>query len=316
RPVVDRVLTAAVKQWAKRPLSGSTRREILALRRDLQAGEYDAVLDLQGAVRSAGIGRMAGCRRVIGAAVPREPLAKRLYTEAIFTREPHVIGQAAELGNAIAGDLLEVEEPWLPVDPAAEAWCDRIPGIAEAREEGRPVVLLHPGGGWGAKRWPAERYGVVAAELARRGAEILVHAGPGEEEALARVALEVAHGAGRAVSCSIPELISLSRRVSLVIGGDTGPAHLASSLGKAVVGLYGPTDPVRNGPYWPRHRVLRNPESRTDHARREATEAGLLTIQPETVLDAALGLMLEEHGEAERREAERRLMAPVEEEWL
>ena len=309
RPVVDRVLPAAVKGWAKRPLSGGTRREILALRAELRVGEYDAVLDLQGAVRSVGIGRMAGCRRVIGAAEPREPLAKWLYTEPVLTPEPHVIGQAAELADAIAGDLLEVEEPWLPVDPIAEAWCELMPGLAEAQEEGRPVVLLHPGGGWGAKRWPAERYGVVAAELARRGAEVLVHAGPGDEEVLARVVVATA-GVGRAVSCSLAELIALTRRVSLVIGGDTGPVHLASSLGKAVVGLYGPTDPVRNGPYWPKHRVLRNPESRTDHSRRDATEAGLLTIRPEAVLDSVLGLMLEERREAELRHA------PVEEEWL
>lgn len=307
RPVVDRIFPAAVKDWARRPLSGATRREILALRRELKAGEYDAVLDLQGAVRSAGIGRMAGCRRVIGAAVPREPMAKWLYTELVPTPEPHVIGQAAELADAIAGDLLDVEEPWLPVDPIAEMWCDMIPRLAEAREMGRPVVLVHPGGGWGAKRWPPDRYGVVAAELARRGAEILVHAGPGDEEVLARVVVATA-GIGRMVSCSLAELIALTRRVSLVIGGDTGPVHLASSLGKAVVGLYGPTDPVRNGPYWPRHRVLRNPESRTDHSRRGATEAGLLTIRPEAVLDAVLGLMMQEQREAERN-------APVEEEW-
>lgn len=304
RPVVDRVLPAPVKAWAKRPLSGVTRQQILDLRQQLRAGEYDAVLDLQGAVRSAAIGRMAGCRRVVGAAVPREPLAKWLYTEPVLTPEPHVIGQAAELANALAGDLLEVEEPWLPVDTVAEAWCERMPGLAEAQEEGRPVVLVHPGAGWGAKRWPPERYGVVTAELTRRGALVLVHAGPGEEEVLARVVVATA-GVGLPVSCSLAELIALTRRVSLVIGGDTGPVHLASSLGKAVVGLYGPTDPVRNGPYWPKHRVLRNPESRTDHSRRDATEAGLLTIQPEAVLDSVLGLLLEEQRHA-----------PVEEEWL
>jgi heptosyltransferase-1 len=309
RPVVDRVHLAPAKAWGKKPLSRETRRGILELRNRLRVGGYSAVLDLQGSIRSSVIARMAGCRRVIGSAEPWEGPARWLYTERVAVSEPHVIEQNVQLANAIAGDLLEYEEPWLPVDPIAEAWCELIPGITRAHEEGRPVVLVHPGGGWGAKRWPAERYGVVVEELARRGAEVLVHAGPGDEEGLAGVVVATAHGAGRMVSCSLSELIALTRRVSLVIGGDTGPVHLAGALGKAVVGLYGPTDPKRNGPYWPRHRVLRHPESRTDHTRRDQTEAGLLTIQPEAVLDAVLGLMLEGQREAERH-------APVEEEWL
>ncbi len=305
RPVVDRIHLAPTKVWGKKLLSGETRRGIARLRADLRTGEYDAVVDLQGAIRSSVIARLAGCRRVIGSAAPWEGPAKWLYTEPVAAKEPHVIGQNAELVNAIAGDLLEIEEPWLPVDRMAESWCELIPGLRRAQEEGRPVVLVHPGGGWGAKRWPADRYGVVVEELARRGAEVLVHAGPGDEEVLARVVVASAHGAGRMVSCSLPELIALTRRVSLVIGGDTGPMHLAGALGKAMVGVYGPTDPARNGPYWPKHRVLRHPESRTDHARREQTEAGLLTIVPERVLDAVLGLLMEEQRHA-----------PVEEEWL
>jgi heptosyltransferase I len=60
------------------------------------------------------------------------------------------------------------------------------------------------------------------------------------------------------------------------------------------VGIYGPTDPSRNGPFGTRFKVLRHPESRRDHTRREAPEAGLLTIQPEEVLAAAEELLGEE----------------------
>jgi heptosyltransferase-1 len=85
---------------------------------------------------------------------------------------------------------------------------------------------------------------------------------------------------------SIAELIAITRRSALVIGGDTGPVHLACALGKPVVGIYGPTDPARNGPWGVPFRVLRHPESRRDHSRRSAPEAGLLTIEPEEVLAA------------------------------
>jgi heptosyltransferase-1 len=65
-------------------------------------------------------------------------------------------------------------------------------------------------------------------------------------------------------------------------------------VGKPVVGIYGPTDPRRNGPYGSRFEVLRNPDSRQDHSRREQTEAGLLTIRPEAVMAAAAELLLAE----------------------
>jgi heptosyltransferase-1 len=90
---------------------------------------------------------------------------------------------------------------------------------------------------------------------------------------------------------SMAELIAMTRRCALVIGGDTGPVHLACALGKPVVGLYGPTDPARNGPWGVPFRVLRHPESRRDHARRSAPEAGLLTIEPEEVLAAVEELL-------------------------
>jgi len=85
----------------------------------------------------------------------------------------------------------------------------------------------------------------------------------------------------------------VTRRASLAIAGDTGPLHLACALGKPVVGIYGPTDPARNGPFHCPNRVLRHPESVRDHSRRSEPEAGLLTITPEAVTDAALELLRE-----------------------
>ena len=82
------------------------------------------------------------------------------------------------------------------------------------------------------------------------------------------------------------QLIALTRRISLMVAGDTGPLHLACALGRPVVGIYGPTDPARNGPFGTRHKVLRSPTSLRDHSRRDEPEAGLLTIQPEDVLAA------------------------------
>jgi heptosyltransferase I len=294
RPVVDQIHLVPSKTWGRRPFQGQTLSEIRALRARMRAAEYEAVLDLQGAIRSAVVARLSGCRRIIGEDKPRETPARWLFTERVETVGRHVIEQDVELASAVAGDLLMPAVPALPVSSEAEEWCDQLDDFKNAIWRGRPVLLIHPGGGWGAKRWPAERYGAVAEEFAMRGGLVLVNAGPGEE-ALAE-AVVAAAGANEQVSvvaCSLEQLIALTRRVSIVIGGDTGPLHLACALGKPVVGIYGPTDPRRNGPYGSRFRVLRNPESRRDHTRREEPEAGLLTIYPDAVMAAAVELMLE-----------------------
>jgi heptosyltransferase I len=287
-PVVDCLHLAPAREWGNNPFSFSTLRGIRSLRAQLRTGRYDAVLDLQGAIRSAMVGRLAGSRRLIGEAAPRERAARWFFTEPVDTRGEHVIEQDIELAAQVAGDELSAAPPLLPIDPAAESWCDRL----LAASGSRPVALINPGAGWGAKRWPVERYALVGRGLIARGFRVLVNAGPGEES-MADVIVKEASSAAIPLAMSLDQLIAVTRRVSLCVAGDTGPLHLACALGRPVVGIYGPTDPGRNGPYGTRFRVLRSPASRRDHARRPEPEAGLLTIQPEEVLAAADELLAE-----------------------
>jgi heptosyltransferase-1 len=90
---------------------------------------------------------------------------------------------------------------------------------------------------------------------------------------------------------SITELIALTRRARLFVGGDTGPMHLAAALKIPVVAIFGPTDPARNGPYGTRSVVLRNPESPTTHARRPQPDEAMLEITAGSVVEAARRLL-------------------------
>jgi heptosyltransferase-1 len=290
QPLVDHLHFAATKEWRKAPFSAKTRHEFQALRRALRKGAYDATLDLQGALRSALIARMAGCVRHIGEALPREKAAAWFFDDLVSTVGAHVIEQDLEMAAAIAGDELTHMQPWLPLDPAAEAWAETIlPRNAAASQ----ALLINPGAGWGAKRWPVERYAAVARHFAQQGFRILINAGPGEEP-LAAVIAQAAGDSAQTLCCSLSQLIAVTRRVALAIAGDTGPLHLACALGRPVVGIYGPTDPRRNGPYGAPFKVLRSPQSQRDHTRYEAPEAGLLTIQPEDVVLAAEALLYPE----------------------
>ena len=128
-------------------------------------------------------------------------------------------------------------------------------------------MLINPGAGWGAKRWPVERYAAVARASSTAVCACWSTPVPAKSRS-PRPSCRQPAARQLALTCSLAQLIALTRRISLCIAGDTGPLHLACALGRPVVGIYGPTDPSRNGPFGTRFRVLRSPESRRDHTRR------------------------------------------------
>ncbi len=287
RPLVDRVHSVNTADWRRAPFSFNTWQQMAVGLSELRGIRYDAVIDFQGAVRSAVLARWSGAPIVYGDAQPRENAASMFYTRKVLlkTNGTHVVEQALALAGAVvptAGIPAPMTEPQVdfPVDPDAER---KIAGLTADRKD---FAILNPGAGWGAKMWPAERYGQVAKELAKDGLCSLVNYGPGEEELA--VAVEAAsEGAARKISCSLSELIALTRRARLLIGGDTGPMHLAAALKIPVVAIFGPTNPARNGPFGTRAMVLRSASSMTDHTRRRETEQGLLEITVGEVVAAA-----------------------------
>jgi heptosyltransferase-1 len=298
RPLVDEVHTVNLKAWRKSLLSISTLQRAATVWNDVRGGHYDVAVDLQGAMRSAVLARWSGARVVYGAAEARESPASLWYTRKVAARGRHVVEQNLSVAEALMERTVESSHTNiscdlpcdLPCDPQAEARIsDRLRERLTEYGMGE-FAILNPGAGWGAKRWPAERYGEVARGLGDLGVRSILNYGPGEEE-LVRVAGVASGGTAQAMSCTISELIALTRRARLFIGGDTGPLHLAAALRVPVVAIYGPTDPARNGPYGTRSIVLRSAESVTSHARRAAADEGLLAIGSEAVVEAAKRLL-------------------------
>ena len=286
RPLVDWVHTVDLKGWRKPLFSAHTAERIARVWNDVRSSHYDVALDLQGAIRSAVLARWSGAPVIFGAAQPRETPASLFYTRPVIVRETHVVAQNLSIVESFVERKLSVPSVDLPRDDAAESRVTQRLREASIRD----FVILNPGAGWGAKRWPAERYGLVARALAAEGLQSIVNHGPGEES-LAREVETASGGAARAFQCSISELIALTRRASLFIGGDTGPMHLAAALKIPVVAIFGPTDPARNGPYGTRSIVLRNPESSTSHARVSQPDQGMLEITVDAVANAARALL-------------------------
>jgi len=291
RPLVDWVHVVNLRKWRSSLAAIPTLQEIAKTWNDVRSVRYDAAVDLQGAIRSALLARWSGADAVYGAAEPRESPASLWYTRHAIAHGAHIVEQNLAVAEAVAQKKLPMPRVELPHNPEAERRINQV--LGEARSHG--FAILSPGAGWGAKRWPAERFGRVARALAAEGVPSILNHGPGEE-ALAREAEAASAGTARAIECSISELIALTRRANLFIGGDTGPMHLAAALQVPVVAIFGPTDPARNGPYGTQSVVLRNPASPTTHARRAQPDEGLLEIGVDTVVEAARTLLA--HGKS------------------
>ena len=280
----------------------STVRGVLALRRELQGMRYDLCVDMQGLIRSSLVGRISASPRYVGRMKPREGVARWLYKTRIRTTRAHVIDQGCELlGEAIGeleGDRLTAADVTLPVDLEAEAWVDEFLERTLPRELRGRFVFMAPMAGWGAKQWPKDRYGAVAIRLAEAGYATLVNA-YSPDDPTAKQVEKASLGCAVAAPSTMTQMIALERRAALAIAGDTGPLHLAAALGRPVVGLYGPTDPARTGPYSRHCRVLRHAMSTVDHSRHDATEEGLQQITIDQVVAAALEVLQEMEVKAE-----------------
>lgn len=231
---------------------------------ELRARHYDLAVDFQGLTKSAVIAHLARPERIagFGPRVVRERPAGLFYSTRVPSSALHVVDQALDLAaGAGATDLVRV----FPL-PA---------GFSEGRLPDAPFALASPLAGWASKQWPLEYYEELAAMLrAKLGMPLVLNGAPG---AVPKVPGALAHESG------IPGLIDATRRAALVIGVDSGPLHLAAALNKSGVAIFGPTDPIRNGPYGGDFHVFRLSGARTTHRRGTVIDASMRAIRPEQV---------------------------------
>jgi heptosyltransferase-1 len=278
-PIVNRVHLAEAQRWSRSPVSLGTVKSILALRRELRAQRYDLAVDMQGTLRSAVIARMSGAARVCGYADPREPMAAHLYRTRIAREGVHVVEQGAALLDAATSTALTPAGVELPHAAWADEWAAELVGE-------RRVCFLAPGAGWGAKRWPARRFGALAQRLDALGFTVMVNASR-KGDMLAAAVIAASRGKAQIAVSNVTGMIALLRRCSLAVGGDSGPMHLAAALGVPLVALFGPTDPARNGPWGPGPMaVLRDPSALTSYKRSDEPDPGMELISIDAVFDA------------------------------
>jgi lipopolysaccharide heptosyltransferase I len=247
--------------------------EIVSFVRGMRRRRFDMSIDLQGNLKSAVLIRLIGAESRVGFARGEGREANHLFQNVHVPMEKgiHKMDRGLKLLDAI-------DEGWEPVTsvvvPVSDG--DRSHVTAFLEREGLPAggyAVLHPGTSAFAdfKRWPPDRFGALAAWIREHtGWPVLVTWGA-EEEDLANRVVSASDGAARMSPAwaSLGQLAALLESAGLVVGADTGPAHLAAALGAPTVTLFGPKDPVLYSPYGDRatvvcHRVSCSPCTKRD----------------------------------------------------
>lgn len=268
----------------------------------IRQSQWDASIDYQGLWKSAALPFLGGVKRRIGFSphTIREYGVPLLYTDRVRVTMPHIADQNGEL-SVRAGSRERAASFLLHPPSDAEATvCSKLKAAGIDR-----YVVLSPGGGWRAKCWPPGRFGALCQKIRGcLGLRCIVNYGPGEEDLAAAVRAGCGDADPLLLNGELGQLMALLRDAACIVGGDTGPLHLAIALGTPAVGLFGPTDPSRNGPYRmplpgassggcsesvadPRKDiVLRAENTVTTHTRHDRSHPAMLAIDVESVFNA------------------------------
>jgi lipopolysaccharide heptosyltransferase I len=281
--LVSQVWTVETRSWS------SLREAIDRVRRT----EWTAAIDYQGLWKSAVLPFLGGVKRRIGfsSATIREFGVPVLYTDRVRAAARHIADQNGELSlragaqRGVAAFSLQAPEK----DNATAAQFLRDAGVER-------FVVLSPGGGWRSKCWPAERFGALCGKIhSELGLRCIVNYGPGEKELAAAVRAASGGADPLLFDGELGPLMAVLCCALCIVGGDTGPLHLAIALGTPAVALFGPTDPARNGPYRQVNPktgtstddiVLRALGVTTTHRRAGQPHPSMLAIEVAAVFDA------------------------------
>jgi len=252
-PALDQLLLVDTRRWRQGLLSPLVWKEVYRFLQYFRSQEFDIALDFQGLFKSAVLARLSGAARRIG----MSRFDRKERWSNFLLNEFSV--QTAGKRHIIEKNLALLER--LGIDPGNEPLDFHIYPDEEAlssveeelkRLEMKRFVLVNPGAGWITKMWEIQKFSSLVDNIYNDlNIPALVLWGPGEKHLADRIVRNCVSPAIVCFSTSLPELIALTRKARLMVSGDSGPLHLASALGIPVVGIYGPTDPERNGPWNP-----------------------------------------------------------------
>ena len=246
-PGVDKIIVAHTEGW--RINTKKFWSEISRLKRELK-NENQIALDFQGLVKSGFLTFLSGAQKRVGFHRKnlREPLAALFYTERLeeIPETIHVINKNLKLLTKIGIQEEKYEFPLALPDELSEEVKAKLRKIGY--DEKKKLIIFNVGAAWETKRWFPEKWVELIEMIKKKEFFSILLWGNEEEKALA---LKV-HEKTRVLLSpflSLKEVMALVKESSLLISGDTFALQVACALFRPVVGIFGPSNPRRNGPF-------------------------------------------------------------------
>jgi heptosyltransferase-1 len=253
-PGIDRVVPVGLKKWKL----GSRRfwKEFSSLRKEIHDKDQVA-LDFQGLAKSGFFSFVSGARRRIGFHRKnlREPLASIFYTERLekVSEENHVIGKNLKLLSLLGVEESEYDFPLVLPRGLSDTIQEKLREMGGDRE--KKLVLLNVGAAWKTKRWFADRWIQLIRTIKSEKIFLVLLWGNEVEKELAGQ-ISQATAVPLAPKLTLAEVMALIKEAAILVSGDTFALQVACAFSRPVVGLFGPTNPKRNGPFRTKDRVI------------------------------------------------------------
>jgi len=247
---LDEVIPFDRKRFSRLGRNWQVTTEFMGFVRKLRRKRFDLVIDLQGLFRSGFLSWASGAKVRIGFSNAREA-AWVFYTHRvrISDMETHAVERNLRVGKFLGFSGAEPSIR-LPIKVTARESLE-----AKLREAGlrdaEPYAVVIPCARWETKNWPLDRFTAIVCQVWDRFRIRSVLLGtPGEAASVAQVKAgspaETIDLSGRT---SVGEMVAAVAGSRVVICNDSGPMHVASAFGRPLVAMFGPTNPVRTGPY-------------------------------------------------------------------
>lgn len=246
-PMINKLWIINKDEWKRIKGAGTTIKELRSLFKSLKAERYDIVIDLQGLLRSGILAKATGAPVRIGFKEAREG-SRIFYTHTVKAgKDVHAVDRYLEIAKFLGCNISDIRFPFpLSFNSSLSTLHCQIPN---------EYAVIVPGARWETKRWHPERFGELASMLSIRSVVV------GGESDTDIADIVVSNSGSNAVSIvgrtSLKELIEIMRNARFVVTNDSGPMHIAAALNVPVFAIFGPTNPLRTGPYGKSHVIIR-----------------------------------------------------------
>lgn len=256
----------------------------------LRGRRYDRVYDLQGLARSGLYTWASRAPRRVGMADAREG-ARRCYTSVHdVTEHQHTVDRM--LAVLEADGVTAVRDMRLHTHGDDRAWAERF---AHEHQLHEPFAVIAPTAQWLSKQWPTDRFAALADRLPELGITPAAIVGTAVDRPAAEAIVDAAGGNRRLVDAtgrtSVGQLTALIERAAVVIANDSAALHLAVGLGRRCIGIFGPTDPAKVGPYRYEQAVVAAPYDGANYRAERDDRSIIAKVTVDQAWSALCGIM-------------------------